>query len=196
MSNMSKKHIMLIVAHSSQARGAVNKQWLVDEYELSHRASVGAFYALSGSCQCTLYDVGAIDNAVEYMEKKLNAANRLRPDLIVEIHANSSEDSSVNYGEVIHHKSSVVGSAVAQVITNELRGLYTRLGVECQVKDPRPNSVEQDKHAFAMLNKTSAPCLIVEPFFISNNKQAGMARNIATDVGRAVGSAIGKWLIK
>lgn len=162
--SVRRKSVLISVAHSSVAPGAVNVMHTANEHLISLRASIAAFRTLTGTCSVELFDCGPL-TAREYSAAKVDRVNGCRPDLAVEIHLNAGGG---RYSEVIHHRSSAVGAAAASAIAGALAdGLRPRFSTaELETRGARPNSIEKDKHMFFFLERTVVSAVIVEGLFI------------------------------
>ncbi len=109
---MPNRPILFSVAHSSAASGVYAVDELLSEYSVSLRAS------LAGEVPVELLDVGPFPQNV-YDDLKVDAVNRCKPRLAIEIHCNGGPPGA-SYGEVIHHRASLPGAESAAVIARTL----------------------------------------------------------------------------
>jgi N-acetylmuramoyl-L-alanine amidase len=170
---MIDRPILFSVAHSSKASGARSPDGLLSEYMLSLRATLAAIRNLAGEIPVEFLDVGPLRPG-DYVTAKVNAVNRCAPALAVEIHANAAEKNPrANYGEVIHHRSSVEGKRAAALVCKALSAGYAKGNHQhWPVRGARANSIEKDRHPLFFLELTKVPAVIVEGVFLSNLEQA------------------------
>lgn len=194
---MPDRPIAFSVAHSSVASGArAPSNFILTEYEVSLRASLAAFQDLAGDFPCMLYDCGPFQ-AGSYDSMKVEAINGSKTRLAIEIHCNASDNPGASYGEVVHHKLSIPGMQAAAVIARTLgEGFKQGHHKMWRNRGARPNSIEQDKHLFFFLEKTTVPALIVEGLFISNPEQAAWLASDggAEAYGYLVAEGVRRWL--
>ncbi len=194
---MPDRPIVFSVAHSSAASGAVAPGDLIlTEYEVSLRASLAAFQDLAGDFPCMIYDCGPF-GVGKYDDMKVAAINASKARLAVEIHCNASDNQGVSYSEVIHHKLSIPGMQAAAVIARTLgEGFKQGYHKTWRSRGGRPNTVEQDKHPFFFLERTTVPALVIEGLFISNPEQASWlaSEGGAESYGLLVAEGIRRWL--
>lgn len=186
-------HVMLIVAHSNASKGVVvgeagDSQAI--EYEVSKRATVCMLRALSNDFRVS-YSHQAIGGDRNYLPMKVEEANAIDPDIVVEVHCNAGPPSA-NYREVIYYPGSARGKRAAELVAE---ALTTHFMDERPCK-ARENSVAADKHIMYLLDKAKAPAIIVEGFFLTNQKHRELLlkEGGAEDYGSAVAAGLRKYL--
>lgn len=189
---MSLRMVVLSIAHSSRHVGAANARVGICEYEISARATEACAMALrSRGIQYAVIDAADMrDNA--YDDFKAAVVNAMNPLLAVEIHCNSSDNAKANYGEIIHHPSSVLGQRAAECIAGRLGDTLGHSRHMWPFKGAREWSLERDKHEFFFLHRTNSPAVVCEPLFISNDEQATWLKSAggAETMGLMIGEGI------
>lgn len=188
--------VVLSVAHSWRAYGAYNRKVGLKEYDVSLRATE-ACAAVLRQHDCPIGIVDAGDNgAKEYARIKTEVINAINPSLAVEIHCNASQDSTANYGEVIHHPSSPIGMRAAVCVSDMLRNALGNTKHLWPWHGAREWKPQFDQHQFFFLSRTNCPSIIVEGLFLSNDEQAAWLASSggAESYGALVGDGIVKFL--
>lgn len=184
---MTAPSAMIVIAHSSQARGASEQKHGLDEWVISRRASVAAFEYLSGDFECSLYDVGPVKDDGAYLARKVLKADAQAPMIAVEIHCNAGP-ATADYREAIHWPNSAVGAAAARAIADGLNARWPML----KPAVARPNDKSKDRHWFYFLRKAVPATVIVEGFFITN--PGHLARLAEADGPEEYGRAVARGL--
>lgn len=181
--------ILISVAHSSAAVGAVNSQGTLTEYYVSLRASEALWRSLSGEFECELYDCGPLKPA-DYSEKKIAKINSCHPQLAIELHCNAGPPGA-QYSEVIYASDKSPAKAAAIIIADSVGEGFAKGN---HGKWPRHGARVDDRDLF-FLQKTNVPSLIVEGLFISNDEQASwLATGGCESYGILVAAGIKRWL--
>ena len=111
----------------------------------------------------------------------VNEANEWGADYFISCHANSSNRTSSPVGcEVIYNSCSQAGYSLAVNVDKQL----ALLGF-------RDRGAKADVRGLCELRKTSAPAIIIEPFFISSSADCNLYQSIGAE---AIGNAIVKGL--
>jgi len=181
--------ILISVAHSAKAQGAVCSDGTLTEYYVSLRASESCWRSLSGEFEVELYDAGPLTLG-EYAEKKVARVNQCRPDLAIEIHCNAGPPGA-QYSEVIYANDQSPARGAAIHITDALAAGFAKGHHKSWPK----HGARADDRGLFFLQKTSVPCLIVEGLFISNQEQANWLSTGGADAyGILVATGIKRWL--
>lgn len=187
--------VILSVAHSWRAYGAYNQKHGLKEYDISLRATDAAATVLrQHDCPIGIVDAG--DNgAKEYARIKTEVINAVNPSLAVEIHCNASQDSTANYGEVIHHPLSPFGARAAAAVSQRLEDAFKQAHHAWPWHGARPWKPQFDQHQFFFLSRTNCPSIIVEGLFLSNDEQAAWLKDGGAEAyGALVGEGIAQFL--
>ncbi len=187
--------ILLSVAHSAKDRGAHNGDQLLNEHDISFRATHACYRRLFGAqIQAHEFQCGWVDD-FDYAPMKIKTVNALLPDLAVEMHCNWSPNPAHNYSEVIHHPGSPRGKSAATFIASALEAGMGAPHHKWPSRGARPNTIDEDKHHDFFLWKTDSAAVIVEGLFISNAEQcAWLAKTGAEAYGLLVADGILEWI--
>lgn len=95
------------------------------------------------------------------MKERVRLINETQPQLVVSIHQNSYQDSSVSGAQVFYYSRSPEGESAALLMQQALQGV-------------KPENTRQAKanDSYYMLKKTEYPTIIVECGFLSNPQEA------------------------
>ena len=165
---MSK--VVLVVGHEEEKPGAYNTSYGVTEYAFNRK--------LVGNLQdelSRLYGIEWVDRkksrddvtvVTVYRDKIGYAAlpkhiNKYDPDYVISFHANAF-NRKASGSEVLYYSSSPKGKALASLFQNTVLntlGLHDR-GLKAR-------SSGRGSH---LLKRTKAPAIILEPFFIDNDR--------------------------
>lgn len=159
---MNKKYknfkLCIVVGHSIKKTGAYNKDLNITEYFLNQELSQTMAY------ECIKRDIPYI---IHY---RLNGyfplpseINKLNPTHTICVHHNSDSKKSVNGTETLYWKYSKVSDTFAKCVNDEIvSAIKTRnRGIKGKVQGDRGGIV---------LRNTAMPCILLEPYFMSNNE--------------------------
>jgi N-acetylmuramoyl-L-alanine amidase len=171
----------------------VSGDGILSEYMVSLRATLAAFRNLSGEVPVEMFDVGPFKHS-EYDDLKVEAVNRCKPKLAIEIHCNGGPPAR-NYGEVIYHRKSAEGMHAAQDIAQALKDGFSDRH-KWPNRGARVNTIAEDNHLMFFLERTNVPAVIVEGLFLSNLEQAAwLAGDGGCEAyGLLVAEGVRKWL--
>lgn len=150
------KKVVVVVGHSFYEKGAVNKKINIHEYDLCMKVALNLFSREKWK------DIDLIlkSRNSSYIElpKEINSLN---PDYIIELHLNSVSDENIQGSEHLYFHSSIKGKKIAEVFQKNCVDIFKlkNRGILPRKKGERGSEI---------LEKTNAPCIITEPFFISN----------------------------
>lgn len=158
------KTVCIVVGHKPTSGGAVNATMGLSEYDYNQ--------PLAGMIADLLHRRN-IRPVVLYRDSYTNLPadiNRVDPDYCIELHCNSNADTSIKGTATLYWHTSVKGKALANRIQSAMVGLFgdNNRGIKPLTADSRGAHVVQ---------KTAAPCVLLEPFFISNDES--LAKGIA-----------------
>lgn len=175
----------LIVGHEAKNQGAENRYSKISEYNFN------SMLAISIQRLVRNVEVEVVYRDVNGYKKLPRKVNNTYPDFIISLHCNSCNDPSISGSEVLYWGSSKRGKmlasllqdSVSKVMLNRSRGI---------------KAIKSEKERGGLLLKnTSAPCVILEPFFISNfdDLQAGIIKynELAQAVAIVIDEVKNKW---
>jgi N-acetylmuramoyl-L-alanine amidase len=112
--------------------------------------------------------------------------NKLNPDIILSIHSNWAK-SNVSGTETLYYFNSRRGKYLAQCLQEAI--------VDClDFPDRGIKALTSGDRGYILVAKTKAPCVLLEPFFISNTLDLARVRSKLQLLGIAIGSGITKYL--
>ena len=110
-----------------------------------------------------LYDENSSNKKVQDMKRRIEIIEEAGPDLVVSIHQNSYQDSSVKGGQVFYYTTGEKSRQLAQIMQNQLREI-----------DPLNKREAKGNTNYYLLKKTTVPTIIVECGFLTNPEEARM----------------------
>ena len=165
---------VILIGHSKKSGGAYNKKYDINEYKyntdianLIHAEDSGIiiFERLNG------YSVLP------------NEINNIDPNLIISLHLNSVSNNLVEGCETLSSGSkeslrfaNIVQPLINNVFKNNNRGVKIRN--------------KPDQRGYHILNKTNAPCVILEPYFVSNDSETEKGLKLKKEYAKAINKAI------
>lgn len=150
------KKVCVIIGHGGNDCGAVSQDKKVTELAYNTEVADDLVEAL----QLNGYEAFTHNRGYSKMENT-TLINSLNPDLVISLHCNSADNAAATGTEAIHYPGSVNGKKIAELLSknvSEALGLKNR-----GAKEPWHG------RGSGLLSRVKAPCIISEPFFISNN---------------------------
>lgn len=146
------RRIMLVIGHSWEDEGAAS-QGGTSEYDFNKRVAMKVFERdefkgvdIILKKRCTAY-------------KSLpSQINEMRPNIVISLHCNAY-NKETNGTEVLYYKGSTNGKRYAEIFQ---KNLLNKLGY----KDRGIKGIDEDDRGGFLLQKTEAPTILLEPFFI------------------------------
>ena len=156
----------------------------VENYLLSELQKAGIKY------QIVLRDVG--------ITKLINDLNKAagKDDIILSFHLNSGVATATGT-ETLYWHTSVKGKKLAEIVQKnlvEVLGLANR-GIKIRRK-PVDKADELNQRGWTMFRDTKVPYVMLESFFISNDKDLKIGTGRKAEIAKAVVSAIKEYLTK
>jgi len=114
--------------------------------------------------------------------------NNLNPDLIISLHLNAVSNKTVQGCEVLSSgsKESMKFAKIIQPLINEVFENNDR-GVKIRNKS--------NQRGYWILNKTNAPCVILEPYFVSNDSETEQGLKLKKEYAEAINKAISMYIM-
>ena len=111
-----------------------------------------------------LYSEGDSNKKIADMKKRCQIIKDSNADIVVSIHQNSFESSSVSGAQVFYYKHSAEGKILAQILQNSFK------------ENLNPDNKRQEKadSTYYLLVHTEAPTVIAECGFLSNPEEAAL----------------------
>ena len=153
--------------HTEKRKGASNEY--TTEFDLA------LIVCSSVISQSVLYK--SKNDVMLYRETDLNYGykdiNNLNADLIIQLHFNSHKSSLAKGYENLYHYKSRKGKQCASDLQGFVKSFYCKIQGKSGAEglDRGTKHVSKGKRGYAFLNKTKAPAVIMEPFFLSTFSQ-------------------------
>lgn len=109
-----------------------------------------------------LYDEGEKSKKMADLKRRIALIEEKKPDIVVGIHQNSFTQESSKGAQVFYYKESQDGATLAGIMQEQLRS---------ELADGNSRQAKANDNYY-MLVHTSAPMIIVECGFLSNNEEA------------------------
>lgn len=181
------KKVALVVGHSSNAGGASNTKHGVNEFQFNKR--------LAALVKIELEELG-INSVICYRETNYNElpgqVNETKADIAVSLHCNAFNENP-NGSEVLYYAMSVKGHDLAASMQAEIvkcLGLKDR-GLKPCVASYKGKAGDRGGY---LLQNTSMPCVIVEPFFIDSDSSLELALCKFSELAEAYATGISKYI--
>ncbi|MEW5924464.1 MAG: N-acetylmuramoyl-L-alanine amidase [Candidatus Zixiibacteriota bacterium] len=164
----------LVIGHKKNSPGAASSDGSISEFVFNEQLAV----LIEG--KVTQADVQRVYRRT--LESLPHDINNLNPDFIISLHCNSFHQKATGT-EVLYYHKSERGKGAAAVLQKHLVG---HLGLKNRGTKPK-NAEERGGY---LLKYTKAPCIISEPFFISNNDDLARAQEDFAGLAAACAAAI------
>jgi len=170
----ARKLCALVIGHQKTSPGAKNAGSSMTEFEFNENLSM-------------LIEHRVLQTDIQRVYRRtrvelLGDINALNPDFIVSLHCNSFAGDATGTEVLYYHKSSR-GKMAAEILQ---RHLHNHL----QLRDRGIKPRRSKDRGGSLLKKTIAPCLIAEPFFISNDNDLARAMSDLDGLAEAYANAI------
>jgi len=168
------KKCALVIGHKKSSPGAVNKDLGLTEFAFNE--------SLAMAIEQKVHDV-----EVQRIYRRTYASlpddvNEYEPDFIISLHCNAFNEKASGTEVLFYHRSNA-GKTMAAILHKKL---VAALGLKDRGIKPK---TAEDRGGY-LLKKTSAPCIISEPFFIDNNDDLKTVMDQHDDLVAAYASAI------
>lgn len=154
---IKRKKICVIIGHGGNDCGAVSQDKKTTE--LGYNTALAD--ELVELLESNGYEAFTHNRGYSKMENT-TLINSLNPDLIISLHCNSADNLNATGTEAIYYPDSKNGKRFAELLS---KNISEALGL-------RNRGAKEPFHGrgSGLLRSTKAPCVISEPFFISNNE--------------------------
>ena len=186
-----KQRLVLAVGHSRAGdRGAVG--WDGKQSEWSYNRTLAHFINLylDESIDVTIIDKYKGDSYTEAMANLKLGVDPLGADLVVELHFNAFSDPNANGYEALYWHTSTHGKQAADAFIDVMDSSFpdnTNRGPKA-IKD-------NNERGARFLRMLKAPCVILEPFFGTNQREWEMFQQSSygkQQLGKAIATSINK----
>lgn len=157
-----KRKVALIVGHRPDAPGAVSRDGLTEyDYNSKVVARVAELLRESSVVEPVIVHRGSYATLP-------NDVNATGADFAISFHANGYSNALATGTEALYWHSSTKGAAMAAVL---LREMLQALGL----RDRGIKPITSGERGSRILKGTAMPCVIVEPFFLTNQQDKQIA---------------------
>lgn len=150
------KKVCVIIGHGGNDCGAVSKDGKYTELAYNTDLAI----KLLGKLRENGYEAFKHNRGFARIEN-IPLINSMKPDLIISLHCNSADNPNATGTEAIHYYGSKNGKRFADILS---KNISAALGLK-----NRGSKEPFNGRGSGLLRSTYAPCVISEPFFISNN---------------------------
>ena len=159
--------IALVVGHTQKRQGAYNKKYDMSEF-VFNKMIANWIQEYSG--------IGGIEIVYRDTYKELPfKINELNPDIILSLHCNADGTRTASGSETLYYYSSELGKEIATITQKNVVDALELPNRGIKAK------THKDRGGY-LLRHTKAPCVIVEPFFLTTNREYKYIRSRIGDL--------------
>lgn len=171
------KKICVVIGHGTNDPGATNKK--DNEFQFNSNFAEILMKKLSKEYEVIKYNRGILKS------ENIAILNSYEADVILSLHCNSADNKKATGTEVIHYDKSKKGKELATILSKEIS---KALGLKNRGAKPPFNG-----RGNSLLSKTKPVCVILEPFFISNDNDLKSAKGKLNEYAEAIKEALKKY---
>ena len=171
------KTICVVIGHGPNDSGAVNGK--DNEFEFNSNFAEILTKKLSKEYEVIKYNRGTLKS------ENISILNSYEADVILSLHCNSADNKQATGTEIIHHEKSKNGKMLATILSQEISNA---LGLKNRGAKPPFNG-----RGNSLLSKTKPTCVILEPFFISNDNDLKIAKGKLNEYAEAIANGLKKY---
>lgn len=149
------KKFMVVIGHSFKDNGCSNE--INNEYNLCMKTAIELFR--TDETEDIDIVLKSRNHSYTDLPKEVNSYN---PDYVIELHLNSSEDRSIQGSEHLYYHTSKRSKQMATIMQSNCVKVFG-------YRDRGIKPIKQSDRGCNILLNTKAPCVIAEPFFLSNS---------------------------
>ncbi len=148
----------IVIGHTLNSPGAINKHLNVKEYSLNLELAA----AMHIECKNRNIQSELIyrKNGYSKLPKDINTTG---VDFCISVHHNGSSNESANGNETLYYHRSKTSEKFAKYVNDEM---FKSLKVRNRGLKP----VDSEDRGANVLKNTSMPCILIEPYFITNSE--------------------------
>ena len=154
--------IILIVGHRESSQGAMNSKSKITEFKYNSVLASKIKEMCNHECV-----IAFRDDEEEGYYRLPSQVNSLNGDLIISLHCNAFNKKASGH-EVLYWHNSVKSKYYAKIFNKMLDKVIgnTDRGIK---------PIKHGDRGSNILRRTNAPCILIEPFFIDNNRDMELA---------------------
>ena len=150
------KKVMVVIGHDFNSKGCYNEKLDVHEYDFCMNVATTLF------AEEVWDDIDLLLKSRNKFYRDLaGEINSSNPDYVIELHLNSVDNKKVQGSEHLYCYGSTRGKKMADIFQKHC---LKEFGFKDRGNDARVNG----ENGYPILSKTKAPCIIAEPFFLSD----------------------------
>lgn len=178
---MKKTKLALVIGHRKSDNGAHNAKYDITEWQYNKLLVAAIMTQLNEHIEPILIFRDDSSNGYNTLPTKINNQN---PDHIIEFHCNASSNKSASGTEMLYYHSSIKSKEFAEMLNNVVCNTLKN-----PKRDNKPIS-SKDQNGYHLLRNTKAPCVITEPFFLSNDVDTANALKRIGELATALADAL------
>ena len=170
----------IIVVDSGHGRetGATYHSYVEKKFNLEIALALGKELKLQAPSYQILYT--RTNDTLVPLDKRTSFANTNNADLFVSIHCNScTRNNSASGAEVLYYTAGGKGNQVASEIIKAIKPIF-----------PIHGTGLVERKDLAVLRDTDMPAILIEMFFINNDKDIGLFQNKRSEIVKRIATTI------
>jgi N-acetylmuramoyl-L-alanine amidase len=173
------KTVCIVVGHSALDGGAENTNVQISEYDYNR------VFASQIAERLHRRNVRPVILYRANYDDLPNEVNRINPDYCIELHCNAVSNKTVKGQETLYWHASTKSKSIAKRIQAAIYGVL-------QERDRGIKPIRKGERGWRMLRDTDMPCIILEPFFISNDESLSRGLVMREQMANIVSNALVK----
>jgi len=170
--------IIFDAGHSNREIGAIYKNYVEKKFNLEIALALGKELKLQAPSYKILFT--RTNDTLVPLDKRTNFANINKADLFVSIHCNSCTKANQASGlEVLFYSNTGKGYLLATEIIKAIKPIF-----------PIHGTGLVERKDLAVLRDTDMPAILIEMFFINNDKDIGLFQNHKKEVIKRIATVI------
>lgn len=148
----------IVIGHSVNSTGAKNRSLNINEYTLNLELA----NEIHEACKKENISSQIIHRKNGYQALPKNI-NDTMVDFCISVHHNGFSDKNTNGTETLYYHKSKISKKFARAVNN-------RMVEELNFKNRDIHGVDSESRGGYVLKYTAMPCILIEPYFMTNNK--------------------------
>lgn len=162
MNKSRTPRVLLVVGHSKHSKGATNKKYGISEFDFNEKLALAIkYHSIQLGQTSNLYEVDIFYREEGYAQLP-HSINLEEADLVISLHSNAY-DTKVSGFETLYYHKKETDKNVALIFQSHFQELFTTNNRGIKAK------TSEDRGGY-LLKMVQSPIVLVEPFFIDNDK--------------------------
>jgi len=167
------KRCALVIGHRADRPGACNKTYNICEFEFNSKLVNNIMASFADPIEPNV-NIELIKVLRRTYKELPNDINKLNPDFIVSFHCNAFNGKTSGTETLYYYKSEKSRKAAEIFQKNLVKALnLPDRGIK--------GKGEEDRGGY-LLKNTNAPCVLIEPFFIDNDKEFEIVQSLRNNL--------------